>query len=99
MCFRLRMQGRHAALMLCLQADCAAVQTELQTLKPASGGAPDPVTKLWPGHYSAAVQARHQQGLVEISEGAVPGSQLDSQKLQCQLKDRFPQYFDLYNYS
>ena len=88
----------HPGQVLCLQADCAAVQTELQTLKPASRGAPDAVTKLWPGHYSAAVQARHQQGLEKMSESAVPGGQLDS-KLHRQLADRFPQYFQLYNYS
>ena len=57
------------------------------------------MTKLWPGHYSAAVQARHQQGLKQMSESAVPGSQLASNQLQRQLADKFPQYFEMYNYS
>lgn len=45
-----------------LQVDLQLVNEELQTLRPAHRGAPDPVSKLWPNHYSTHVQKSHESG-------------------------------------
>ena len=43
-------------------SDVNKVNAELRSLKPASKGALDPVSKLWPGHYGAEVQQKHDAG-------------------------------------
>lgn len=49
------------------QVDLQLVNEELQSLRPASRGAPDPVSKLWPNHYSTQVQRSHESGGVNIA--------------------------------
>ena len=64
--------------------DLDAVLSELQALKPPSRGPPDPYSKLWPSHISAAVAAGQQDN---------PGPS-DEQLLR-----QFPEYFQQYGYS
>ena len=81
----------------------AKVNAELRSLKPASSGAPDPVSKLWPGHYSAEVQHKHDEGLSsladeeQVSSGPSAGKQQVHSRAS-QLKHRFPEYFRQYGY-
>ena len=54
------------------QVDLQLVNEELQSLRPASRGAPDPVSKLWPNHYSTQVQRRHESGGVSTAPVFLP---------------------------
>lgn len=85
---------------LYMQVNIAEVNEELQSLKPANTGAPDPVSKLWPNHYSAAVQKRNEEGCTPLSEaeqGAGKGSASKTTDSEA-LKKRFPQYYSQYGY-
>ena len=61
----------------------------LQALRPPAGAPPDPITKLWPRHLSAAT-LQLQAGGGPAAE-APPGQSVD-------LKARYPDYFALYSY-
>ena len=50
-----------SSICLCLQVGVNKINAELRSLKPASRGALDPVSKLWPGHYGAEVQQSMMQ--------------------------------------
>ena len=69
--------------------DTAAVLARLQALRPPAAGPPDPVTKLWPRHLSAATLQRRAGG--GPAGEAPPGQGTD-------LKARYPEYFALYGY-
>lgn len=64
-----------------LQVDVQQVNQELQSLKPARKGAPDPVSKLWPNHYSATVQRKHESGSLCISVACCYGEDACLRKL------------------
>ena len=78
----------------------AAVNTELQSLRPAQRGAPDPVSKLWPGHYSAKVQRQQEEGCTPLPEPDQTSNRSTagehSQALE--LKKRFPEFYSQYGY-
>ena len=83
-----------------MQVNIVDVNQELQSLKPANRGAPDPVSKLWPGHYSATVQRQHAEGCTPLSEAELsiskdPGRKSDISE---QLEKRFPEYYSQYGY-
>ena len=59
---------RMSSICLCLQVDVNQVNAELRSLKPASKGALDPVSKLWPGHYGAEVQQKHDAGFSSLAD-------------------------------
>ena len=86
-----------------MQVDVAEVNEELRNLKPANRGAPDPVSKLWPGHYSAEVQQKHDEGFAPLHDdqetsSTASGSEQPVQTGASQLKQRFPEYFTQYGY-
>ena len=84
----------------CMQVNVADVNKELQSLKPANRGAPDPVSKLWPNHYSATVQRKHEEGCTPVSQAEQNGSTASANKQSGNesLKGRFPEYYDQYGY-
>lgn len=93
--------SRMFCLICCImQVDIAEVNRELQSLKPAQSGAPDPVSKLWPGHHSAAVQRQQEEGCTPLSDAEekaeTPNARLPSQNAQ--LKKQFPQFYAQYGY-
>lgn len=83
-----------------MQVDVAEVNRELQSLKPAQSGAPDPVSKLWPGHHSATVQRQQEEGCTPLPDAEQktdrPSAKFQSQNAQ--LKKRFPQFYAQYGY-
>ena len=83
-----------------LQVNVADVDQKLQNLKPARKGAPDPVSKLWPGHYSQDVQQKHAAGVTPLSNASQAGSKSHASKQGGteKLKQRFPEYFEQYGY-
>ena len=83
-----------------VQVDIAEVNRELQSLKPARSGAPDPVSKLWPGHYSATVQRQHQEGCTPLSDAnqKADRSHARLQGQNAELKKRFPEFYAQYGY-
>ena len=85
---------------LCMQVNVANVNKELQSLKPANRGAPDPVSKLWPNHYSATVQRKHEAGCTPLSEAeqGVSTAGASKQSGNENLKRRFPEYYSQYGY-
>lgn len=95
--------GRVCGFLRCvsLQVDVSAVNRELQSLKPADRGAPDPVSKLWPGHYSAQVQRQQEEGCTPLSDAdqAAESSSARQQRINADLKKRFPQFYAQYGYS
>ena len=80
-----------------MQANVEQVNRELQRLKPAQRGAPDPVSKLWPSHYSATVQQQQEQGCTPLSEEAHRSS-ARLQNQNAELKKRFPEFYAQYGY-
>lgn len=83
-----------------MQVNIADVNKELQSLKPANRGAPDPVSKLWPNHYSATVQRKHEEGCAPLSEAerGVGKASTSKQSGNEDLKRRFPEYYSQYGY-
>ncbi|KAL3144429.1 hypothetical protein ABBQ32_004175 [Trebouxia sp. C0010 RCD-2024] len=96
----LQLQMLADALGVNAKVDIAEVNRELQSLKPAQSGAPDPVSKLWPGHHSAAVQRQQEEGCTPLSDAEekaeTPNARLPSQNAQ--LKKQFPQFYAQYGY-
>lgn len=88
------------ALKVTGKVNVADVNKELQSLKPANRGAPDPVSKLWPNHYSATVQRKHEEGCTPVSQAEQNGSTASANKQSGNesLKGRFPEYYDQYGY-
>ena len=87
-------------MLLFVQVDIDEVNRELRSLKPAQSGAPDPVSKLWPGHHSATVQRQQEEGCTPLSDvdrkADTPNARSQSQNAQ--LKNRFPQFYAQYGY-
>ena len=86
-----------------VQVSVAEVNKELRSLKPANRGAPDPVSKLWPGHYSAEVQQNRDKGLAPLAyyqqlPSTASGIKQPVQTGAGQLKQRFPEYSRQYGY-
>ena len=83
-----------------MQVHVADVNKELQSLKPANRGGPDPVSKLWPNHYSATVQRKHEAGCMPLSEAEQGISTAGASKHSgnVNLKRRFPEYYSHYGY-
>ncbi|DBA90281.1 TPA: hypothetical protein ACH3X1_003571 [Trebouxia sp. C0004] len=88
------------ALNITRKVNIADVNKELQSLKPANRGGPDPVSKLWPNHYSAAVQKKHEEGCTPLpeSEQGVSKASASKQSGSENLKKRFPEYYSQYGY-
>ena len=91
------------SILVHLQVDVAEVNEGLRGLKPANRAAPDPVSKLWPGHYSAEVQQKHDAGFASLADdeqtpSTANGSKQPVQTGASQLKQRFPEYFRQYAY-
>lgn len=61
----------------------------LQALRPPDRGPPDPISKLWPRHLSAAALQRQAGG---GPAAAAPSGRSGD------LKSRFPEFFALYGY-
>ena len=83
-----------------MQVNVADVNKELQSLKPAKTGAPDPVSKLWPNHCSATVQRKHEEGCTPLSEfeQGVSKDSVSKQSGSENLKRRFPEFYSQYGY-
>lgn len=82
-----------------MQVNITEVNQELQSLKPANRGAPDPVSKLWPNHYSATVERKHEEGCTPISaEQSASNVRASKQNDSDKLKRRFPEYYSQYGY-
>lgn len=97
------LQALAEVLDIAQQVSVAEVNEELRSLKPAYRGAPDPVSKLWPGHYSAEVQQNHDEGLAPLADNQQSPSTANvskqpDQTRAGQLKQRFPEYFRQYGY-
>ena len=92
--------------MPCLpvQVDLQAVNRELQGLKPPAGGAPDPVTKLWPRHLSQQAQqgqhARSTNPHLQHAREQEHSFKGYGNHVECEddLLRRFPDYFKQYGY-
>ena len=84
-----------------MQVSIEQVHRELQSLKPASTGAPDPVSKLWPGHYSATVQRQQEEGCTPLSDAdqKADASNTRQQSHNAELKKRFPEFYAQYGYN
>lgn len=83
-----------------MQVNVEQVNRELQNLKPSTTGAPDPVSKLWPGHYSATVQRQQEQGCTPLSDAdqKADRSNRQQQSHNAELQKRFPEYYAQYGY-
>ena len=83
-----------------VQVDVEQVNRELQSLKPAQTGAPNPVSKLWPGHYSATVQQQQEEGCTPLSHAdqKPDKSNTRQQNHNAELKNRFPEFYAQYGY-
>ena len=82
--------SQHAALPM--QVDISRAVERVSALKPPRSGPPDPVTKLWPRHISKETQ--HQQQLEQQGQAPAPSQQAGGKGL----KERFPEYFQVYGY-
>lgn len=83
-----------------VQVNVEQVNRELQSLKPARTGAPDPVSKLWPGHYSATVQQQQQKGCTPLSDAEQKADKSNTRQRSqnAELKKRFPDFYAQYGY-
>lgn len=87
-------------MRLFMQVDVAAVNEELQSLSPAQRGAPDPVSKLWPGHCSAKVQRQQEEGCTPLLEADQTPSRSNAKQhsQESELKKQFPEFYSQYGY-
>ena len=77
-----------------MQVDISRAMERVNALKPPRSGPPDPVTKLWPRHISKETQQEQQKGLEQQRQSPAPSQRAGSKGL----KERFPDYFQVYGY-
>ena len=76
-----------------VQVDISRAVQRVNALKPPSSGPPDPVTKLWPRHMSKDSQQQQQQQQL-VKQRKSPSQSAGGKGL----KERFPEYFQVYGY-